>query len=353
MALRAVIAAFVALGISAPAAAADSLSIATKPASPQDSTPVQIKVSGNTASQQPYVNVYWQRRPGDGCPADPSTAGGETFFTIDGGPVSPGDYSFTSNDAFPAGQTLICGYLLENDENTGETHVLALGSKSFTVQPVDAHLSISAPAQVGVDQHFDWKVKFTLPDNADARLFVTVKPAAEAGCAKTPFDEPRDATYIVQGQSIAGTDSYPLSGHFAGKGTNLFCAWIEQTGNVGVLAGPVSHKIVVGALKGGRIYKGNHGVGFRKIGSQLFNFHWKLTYRCGAKKKVRKDSLGSITLSGPNAFIVDFTGGSGAHGRLKGSVHGKTAKGTLKETFKAANGTTCRSGKVSWKARRR
>ena len=313
-----ILSALLCAALAAPAGA-DSLSVTAGPDPAQDSTPVTVHVSGQTAAAQPTVAVY-QQPAGQDCPADRTGASGPLVVRE---PVAGGAFAADYRTSFATGTVLLCAYLSDGDGPT-----LATAAHSFFVRPLRVQLSLGLPAKVERHEPFRGDVSYPgLPLTADTGLWVDVKPDDGRGCAATRAAEPADAVDLL----TPARGGHTFTSSLPSYGRYLVCVWlIRHDGSA--LAGPVFATINVTHITGGRRFSGRTSQGlpirFRRLGRTLYGMTYSV--RCaGRVTRVRADPIAL------------------AHGRfrtpaLRGRLDARTAHGTL---------IACGGRRLRWSAR--
>jgi hypothetical protein len=330
--------------LAAAPAGADTLSLDAGPDPARDSTPVTVHVAGETAAAQPSVAIYQQLAAGQGCPAS-ATAGDPAFPFVAGGAVAGGSFSADYGVTFAPGTVVLCGYV-----GASGAPPAAAATHSLVVRPLRVVLALAVSPRVEAGEAFRGDVSFQgLPVTAEVALWVDVKPDDGRSCAATRAAEPAEASDLLGPGDIGHT----FGGSFASYGRRIVCAWLVRHDG-STLAGPASATIAVVHITGGRRLRGSTSqrlaIAFRRLGHTLYGTTLKLSARCADGTRVRRRVTAGPIVLAHGRFSVPL---AGAQGRLRGRATARAAHGTVRAAFANSAGAPCRTGRVTWRARRR
>jgi hypothetical protein len=204
-------------------AAADSLSLSTTPAQPNDAVPPQIVASGDSSNAGGAgLHVDYRLADTGGCASDPTLDTG-TPLSPDGTSLGVGQFGPVVVDpqTLGIGAYMLCGWITDPND---ETVVFASASATFTVTASD---SVALVPVAGAVEGRPFDVDATgLAYDPDAIIDATYKPSGGV-CASSPDLD----TGVVANDSGSPPDPGPYSDPVVSQqvldaGRYLVCAWL-------------------------------------------------------------------------------------------------------------------------------
>lgn len=220
-------------------AAADTLQIAVKTATPEQGIPVTVSFAGSAGAidndgDGPWLNAVV--RPAGGIPCQPSyesdqTAAGsvsDDLFNDDWPEVGPGSFSETTTfDPGSVGSYLVCAWL-ENESNGVTAGPVAATFAARGPQVSELAVSLGSPALPGVG----YQINYTTQTDQQLSLSSIVKPAGGLPCASSyelEQDQNQSEEDIFEGSVnvFGGPETTTATDTEQTAGSYVVCSWIE------------------------------------------------------------------------------------------------------------------------------
>jgi hypothetical protein len=348
----------------------DSLTLSVAPAELTDGGSTTVSVGGVADVDNPEVYVTEQPAADGGCAASPALSHGAPLPDYDPAFVNYGGFSDSESeypgegsggtDALAPGRYTLCAWLIDADGSTSQP-LAPVASAAVTLLAPSGTLAFSLPELVRAGRRFTIGADTSTPA-ADVGLYVDLKPLPAHGpiCASSHSLEPHDAQLVIDDSHSAATT---VKAQLRRGGVYVACAWLEWPH--GTVDGPFSGRIV--ALSGHqrpRLYAGGtsqrlrsaEAISFETVDGQVVDLAYHARFACSRRghattRPVYETAFPEFGLGARGAFADTFVQGSD-RAVISGRIGARRARGSFSETY-PSGGYECRSGKVSFTARRR
>jgi hypothetical protein len=345
----------------------DSLTLSVSPSAITDGGSTRVSAEGVADVQNPEVFVT--EKQSGGCGASPAADRGTPVPDYDPAFVNFGSFNDSQTefpgigksgaDALPPGRYQLCGWLIDADGGT-TVPLAPVATTTVTLRPLTGTLAFSVPELVRAGDRFMVSADQSTPA-ADVGLYLDLKPlpAHRRPCAATHSLEPRSAQLVINDGHAPTTT---VSAKLTRGGVYIACAWLEWPH--GTIDGPFVGRIVAltahqrPAAYGGHTsqgLRGADGISFDVVDAQVVDLTYHARFTCSkpghnATHPVYATTFPAFAAGNRDTFADTFLQGTD-RALVSGRIDGRHARGDFSETYESG-GYTCRSGRVSFAARR-
>jgi hypothetical protein len=347
----------------------DSLTLSAGPAAITDGGSTTVSVKGVADVQNPEVFVTEKPSIDGGCAASPALDHGTPIADYDPAFVNYGTFTDSATeypgvgksgpDALPPGVYRLCAWLIDAGGSTSAPLAPA-ASATVTLVPPTGTLAFSLPELVRAGSRFTVTADQSTPA-ADVGLYVDVKPLPAHGraCAANHSLEPRSAQLVINDGHAPSTS---VSAKLPRGGVYVACAWLEWPH--GTIDGPfMGRTVALAAHQRPTVYgggssqglRGADGISFELVDGQVVDLTYHARFTCSRRghkntHPVYATTFPALGVEDRDRFADTFLQGSD-RAVVSGRIDGRHARGEFSEAY-VSGGYTCRSGKVSFTARR-
>jgi hypothetical protein len=353
----------------------DKLAFASVPSSVVDGATTPLSLTGIADVQGPVVYVTRKPAANGSCAANPSADTGTPLSGLDPATATFGSFSSSASvalgggvegpDSEPPGAYLLCAWLMDS-AGSKTVPIAAPASATVTLVAPSGTLAYSLGGQlVSAGSPFSVTTSFSTTAS-DVTLYLDFKPLPASGrlCAST---RAADRGVVKTITSTLANHRTTSSVRLAKPGVYIACAWLAWPH--GTVDGPFPGRLVVAAShQRPELYygvtsqkiprsklKSSYPIAFEAIDGQIINLAYFARYTCTLRGKpsshpIYSTSFPAFGMSSATRFADTFVTGSD-HASISGHRRRRRATGTLSESYESG-GYTCRSGTVTFSARR-